>query len=216
MEAGRVTAPYGRTGCTSPRVWQCAAPDRGWAEPTKLRRALAGLPVPRAADGRIVLVVNVSNGLRPDAPASDERLFCHVYGRGDCKLDQVVSSWPHSFVAALEAGRTSRWPPAGRGAAWPRRRRDCCYRYQLREVVVRLVKARDWQPGDPEVLIMKSSGYDVAYLSHALASLPVGRLRSDCVVLRGSGPAHSAGWRSALRRKRRPVCVRQSTQVRAL
>lgn len=34
-----------------------AALDRGWPEPTRLRRALAGLPLPKAADGRIVLAV---------------------------------------------------------------------------------------------------------------------------------------------------------------
>ncbi|WP_411105316.1 ATP-binding protein [Streptomyces sp. cmx-4-9] len=33
----------------------------------RLRRALAGLPLPRAADGRLVLVVDVSPWLRPDA-----------------------------------------------------------------------------------------------------------------------------------------------------
>ena len=39
------------------------------------------------------------------------------------------------------------------------------------------------------------SGYDVTYLSHALADLPVvllGRLRSDRVMLRDPGPARSA------------------------
>ncbi len=38
------------------------------------------------------------------------------------------------------------------------------------------------------------SGYDVAYLTHALADLPavlVGRLRSDRVMLRDPGPARS-------------------------
>ncbi|SEO94206.1 DDE superfamily endonuclease [Actinacidiphila rubida] len=75
-----------------------AALDRGWCEPARLRRALTGLPPPRAADGRIVLAVDVSNWLRPDAPTSDDRLFCHVYGRGNRSK---------SFVAALEAGRTS-------------------------------------------------------------------------------------------------------------
>jgi hypothetical protein len=81
-----------------------AALDRGWLEPTRLRRALAGLPLPKAADGRIVLAVDVSNWLRPDAPTSDDRLFGHVYGRGDRKTDQFV-----------RAGRTPslpRWSPA--------------------------------------------------------------------------------------------------------
>nr|WP_243740566.1 transposase [Streptomyces sp. 8K308] len=80
-----------------------AALDRGWLEPARLRRALAGLPLPRAADGRIVLAVDVSNWLRPDAPTSDQRLFCHIYGRGDRKTDQL-----------MPAGRTLRRSPGDR------------------------------------------------------------------------------------------------------
>ncbi|MFD0448779.1 hypothetical protein ACFQ10_50765 [Streptomyces indonesiensis] len=34
--------------------------------------------------------MDVSNSLRPDAPTSEDRLFCHVYGRGDRKTDQFV------------------------------------------------------------------------------------------------------------------------------
>jgi hypothetical protein len=48
----------------------------------RLRRPLAGLPLPRAADGRLVLAADVSNWLRPDAATSPERLFCHACGRG--------------------------------------------------------------------------------------------------------------------------------------
>src|SRR5207247_9206114 len=33
----------------------------------RLRRAVAGLPLPRAADGRLILAVDVSNWLRPGA-----------------------------------------------------------------------------------------------------------------------------------------------------
>lgn len=65
---------------------------------------------------------------------------------------------------------------------------------QLREVVNRLVSAGHWKPGDPEILIVMDSGYDVAYLSHVLKDLPVvllGRLRSDRVMLRDPGPARS-------------------------
>ncbi|MFJ2008651.1 transposase [Streptomyces chartreusis] len=45
-------------------------------------KTLAGLPLPRTADERLVLAVDVSNWLRPDANTSPERLFCHTYGRG--------------------------------------------------------------------------------------------------------------------------------------
>jgi hypothetical protein len=43
----------------------------------RLRRALAGLPLPAWPDGRIWLAADVSNWLRPDAATSPERLFCH-------------------------------------------------------------------------------------------------------------------------------------------
>jgi DDE superfamily endonuclease len=44
----------------------------------RLRRSLAGLPLPRAADGRLVLAADVSNWLRPGAATSPDRLFCHL------------------------------------------------------------------------------------------------------------------------------------------
>jgi hypothetical protein len=66
----------------------------------------AGLPLPKTADGRIVLAVDVSPWLRSDAPTSAERLFCHVYGRAKNQA-QLIPGWPYSFVAALEPGRTS-------------------------------------------------------------------------------------------------------------
>jgi hypothetical protein len=54
----------------------------GRIEPQRLRRTLASLPLPTSTDGRIVLAVDVSPWLRPDAPTSAQRLFCHVHGRG--------------------------------------------------------------------------------------------------------------------------------------
>src|SRR3954447_15534909 len=78
----------------------------GVVEPERLRRALAGLALPRAADGRIVLAVDVSPWLRSDAPTSADRLFCHVHGRAKNNA-QLIPGWPYSFVAALEPGRTS-------------------------------------------------------------------------------------------------------------
>jgi hypothetical protein len=85
----------------------------GQIEPERLRRTLASLPLPTAADGRIVLAVDVSPWLRPDAPTSAERLFCHVYGRGKGQA-QLIPGWPYSFVAALESGRTSWTAVCGR------------------------------------------------------------------------------------------------------
>ena len=59
--------------------------NRGYLDLSRLRRALAGLPLPRTAEGRLVLAVDVSNWLRPDANTSPDRLFCHTYGRGGAR-----------------------------------------------------------------------------------------------------------------------------------
>lgn len=45
-----------------------AALDRGWLEPTRLRRALAALPIPRLADGRIAWRWTFPTGSAPTLP----------------------------------------------------------------------------------------------------------------------------------------------------
>jgi hypothetical protein len=77
--------------------------NHGRIEVNRLRVTLAGLPMPRAADGRLVLAVDVSPWLRPDAATSAQRLFCHVYGRAKNQA-QLIPGWPYSFIAALEPG----------------------------------------------------------------------------------------------------------------
>jgi hypothetical protein len=80
--------------------------NQGWIDVARLRRVLAGVLLPRAADGRLVLAVDVSPWLRPDASTCADRSFCHTFGRGEGK-HQMVPGWPYSVVAALETGRTS-------------------------------------------------------------------------------------------------------------
>jgi hypothetical protein len=80
--------------------------NRGEVRIGRLRRALAGLPLPAWDDGRIRLASDVSNWLRPDAETSPERVFCHCYARGKGNA-QMIPGWPYSWVAALEPGRTS-------------------------------------------------------------------------------------------------------------
>ncbi|GAQ77404.1 hypothetical protein T45_09222 [Streptomyces turgidiscabies] len=65
----------------------------------RLRRVLSGLRMPQAADGSLVLAVDVSTWLGFDAPTSAERLFCHVYGSSGRTSDQFIPGWPYSFVA---------------------------------------------------------------------------------------------------------------------
>lgn len=87
----------------------------GTVDADRLRDRLAGLPLPRMFGGRIVLVVDASPWLRPDAETCPERLFCHVYGRGRGReADQRIPGWPYQMVVALESAR-----PAGR-RSWMR------------------------------------------------------------------------------------------------
>jgi RHS repeat-associated protein len=83
-----------------------AAVARRRIDTGRLRRALAEVPLPRAADGRLVLAVDVTCWLRPDAHTSPERILCHTYGRG--KDHHIpVPGWPYSMICALEPGRSS-------------------------------------------------------------------------------------------------------------
>src|SRR5215218_3883872 len=134
--------------------------NHGQVEPERLRRSLASLPLPKTADGRIVLAVDVSPWLRSDAPTSAERLFCHVYGRGKGNA-QMIPGWPYSFVAALETGRSSWTALLDAVRLGPADDATAVTADQLRAVLDRLVAAGHWQPGDPNILIVTDAGYDV-------------------------------------------------------
>ncbi|PBC92922.1 DDE superfamily endonuclease [Streptomyces sp. Ag82_O1-15] len=91
--------------------------NNGSVDVPRLRQVLAGLPQPESADGRLVLAVDVTHWLRPDAPTSPDRLFCHVYGRSRRSSDQLTSltwgggsrvagtSWSPSTLPNLEVKR---------------------------------------------------------------------------------------------------------------
>jgi DDE superfamily endonuclease len=158
--------------------------NRGRLDVARFRAALAGLPLPRAVDGRIVLAVDVSAWLRPDASTSPDRLFCHVYGRAK-SASQFIPGWPYSFVAALEVGRTSWTVLLDAIRLGPGDDETAVTALQVREVVDRLVAAGQWKDGDPDILIVFDAGYDVTRLAFALVDLPVqllGRMRSDRVL----------------------------------
>src|ERR1035438_1152702 len=150
----------------------------------RVRRALTGLPLPRAADGRLMLAVDVSNWLRPGAATSPDRLFCHVYARGKGQA-QMIPGWPYSVVAALERGRTSWTAVLDAVRLGPDDDETDVTAAQVRDVVGRLIAAGQHRDGDPDVLVVFDAGYDVTRLAFLLADLPVellGRLRSDRVL----------------------------------
>jgi hypothetical protein len=160
------------------------AVSHGRIDIARLRRVLAGLPLPRAADGRLILAADVSNWLRPGAATSPERLFCHVYGRGKGQA-QMIPGWPYSVIAALEPGRTSWTAVLDAVRLGPDDDETEVTAAQVRDVITRLIGAGHWRQGDPRILVVFDAGYDVTRLSWLLADLPVdllGRLRSDRVM----------------------------------
>lgn len=164
--------------------------NRGGIDYARLGKVVAGLAVPRAGDGRIVLAIDVSNWLRPDAATSPDRRFCHTYGRGRGQA-QMIPGWPYSIVAALETGASSWTALLDAVRLGPGDDDTGVAAGQLRAVVERLITAGHHQPGDPDIWIVADSGYDGARLSHLLADLPVRllvRLRSDRVLCRPAAP----------------------------
>jgi hypothetical protein len=161
-----------------------------------LRAALAGCPLPRAADGRLVLAVDVTCWLRPEAHTAPDRILCHTYGRGkDTHI--MVPGWPYSFVVALEAGRSS-WTAildavrltAGADLA-------AVTAAQLRAVIDRLIAAGHWRPGDPDILVVADAGYDGPRLAWLLRDLPaqvLTRMRSDRVLRRPTPQRPPGTW----------------------
>jgi hypothetical protein len=160
------------------------AVNAGQVQVARLRRALAGLPLPAWADGRIRLAADVSNWLRPEAAASPERLFCHCYARGKGNA-QMIPGWPYSVIAALEPGRTSWVLPLDAVRLGPADDATEVTAGQVRDVVTRIIAAGHWHDGDPGILVIFDSGYDLTRLAWLLRDLPaevLGRLRSDRVM----------------------------------
>ena len=148
------------------------AVNRGRIDIARLRRSLAGLPLPRAADGRLMLAADVSNWLRPGAATSPDRLFCHVYGRGKGQA-QMIPGWPYSVIAALEPGRTSWTAVLDAVRLGPDDDATEVTAAQVREVITRLIEAGHWREGDPPILVIFDAGYDLMRLACQLADLPV-------------------------------------------
>ncbi len=112
----------------------------GRVQVTRLRTALAGLRLPRAADGRLVLAVDVSPWLRPDGATCPDRSFCHTYGRGKNE-HRMIPGWPYSIVVALETGRSSWTAPLDALRLAPGADVAAVTIAQIREVVQRLITA---------------------------------------------------------------------------
>ncbi|WP_414990675.1 NF041680 family putative transposase [Aeromicrobium sp.] len=173
--------------------------NAGHVDYDRFGRVLAATPVPTVTgpDGRarIVLAVDVSNWLRPDAATSPDRSFCHTYARGRGRAD-MIPGWPYSFVVAVEPGPTSWTAVLSFRRLRPGDDATGVTAGQLRTVVENLRAAGHHQAGDPDILVVADAGYDLPRLAWLLAGLPVevlGRVRSNRVYHRPAdtpaGPA---------------------------
>lgn len=189
-EDGPVTSPVDLTLLAEHRCGHGALYDAlncGRIDVDGLRKALAMLPQPKAAVGRLVLAVHVSAWLRPDAPCSPDRLFSHVYGRSGRSSDPFIPGWPYSFVAALETGRTSWCQLLDAVRLGPDDDVAEVTAAQVRHVVTDLIAQGQWEAGDDDILIVFAAGYDAPRMAHLLGGLPVevlGHMRSDRVMRR--------------------------------
>ena len=185
------------------------AVNAGRVQVARLRRALAGLPLPRWDDGRIRLAADVSNWLRPDAATSPERLFCHCYARGKGNA-QMIPGWPYSVIAALEPGRTSWTLPLDAVRLGPADDATAVTAAQVREVVGRIIAAGHWRDGDPDILVVFDAGYDLTRLAWLLAR-PPGRGARPAAQRPGDVLPRPA---ARARHQRPPAAARRRVQAR--
>lgn len=169
--------------------------NSGVVDTDRLRSLLTQRPVGRVR-GRIVLAVDATGWLRPDANCSPGRLYCHVTGHGRGQ-DQMVPGWVYSFIAAVEPGPTSWTQILDAHRLGPDDDAAEVTAARVRETVERLVAAGQHREGDAPIAIVVDAGYDVPRLAYQLRGLPVeviGRLRSDRVLYRAA-PAYAGRGR---------------------
>lgn len=178
-----------------------AALAQGRMDVDRFRAALTSVSLPRAGDGRLVLAVDVTCWLRPEAHTCPQRVLCHTYGRGKDQ-HMMVPGWPYSIIVALEAGRGSWTAPLDAVRLAPGDNAANVTARQIRDLVARLTASGQWSPGDPDILLVADAGYDGPRLAHVLADLPIivlVRMRSDRVLHRPA-PTPAAGTMGRPRR----------------
>lgn len=99
-------------------------------------------------------------------------------------MSSSFPGWPYSFVAALEAGRTSWCQLLDAIRLGPDDVAEVTVA-QVRRVVTDVITAGQWEDGDADILVVFDAGYDAPRMAYLLDGLPVevlGRMRSDRVM----------------------------------
>ncbi|WP_224275573.1 NF041680 family putative transposase [Streptomyces sp. LS1784] len=155
----------------------------------RLQLALAGLELPRGADRQLSIAVDVTPWPRPDAECSPQRLHCYRPCRCD-GVRQTIPGWPYQVAAALGGGRSSWTGVLDAVRIGPDDDPTEVTAAQIHDLLERLRKAGQWREGDPKVLFVLDSGYDVVRLTWLLRDEPVrllGRIRADRVMRHPAG-----------------------------
>jgi hypothetical protein len=164
--------------------------SQGSIDQWQASRLLLDGPVPRMR-GRIVLAVDSTPWLRPEAPTSPELLFCHVYGRTH-DGDQQIPGWPYSFLVALEPGVGS-WPEILDVERIREGQTETSVAIaQIRLAVESFTASGQWTPGEAPVVVVTDAGYAATAMAWALSDLPVvivSRIGSDRVYYRAATDA---------------------------
>ncbi|MFI2354618.1 transposase [Streptomyces anulatus] len=133
--------------------------------------------------------VDTTPWLRLDAATSDQRTFCHTYGRAEGAYE-LVPGWSYSIVAALTSGPTSWTAPLDALRLRPGDHLQQVTADQLHRIVV----LGRWKAADVPIRGVADCGYDGPYLAHQLADLPV----EVCVRLRGDRVLYCDAPRAAV------------------
>lgn len=144
-------------------------------------------PVPRMR-GRIVLAVDSTPWLRPEAPTSPELLFCHVYGRTR-ESDQQIPGWPYSFLVAIEPGASSWSKILDVERIREGQTETSVAIAQIRLAAETFIEAGQWRPGEKDIVVVTDAGYSATAMAWALADLPVtivSRVGADRVYYRAA------------------------------
>ncbi|AJC53580.1 NF041680 family putative transposase [Streptomyces sp. 769] len=182
---------------------------QGRLDVSRLRWTLAGLRLPRGTDRQISIALDVTPWPRPDAECSPDRLHCHRPCRCD-GVRQTIPGWPYQVAAGLGGGRTSWTGVLDAVRLGPTDDATEVTAAQIRDLLDRLRQAGQWREGDPEVLFVLDSGYDIVRLTWLLREVPVrllGRIRADRVMhhppghrkgpTKGRQPRHGEAFRLA-------------------
>jgi DDE superfamily endonuclease len=131
----------------------------------RLQILLAGLDLPRTAEGQLAIAIDITAWPRPDAECSPERAHCHRPCRCNGRR-QTIPGWPYSIAAALGPGRTSWTAPLDVRRIGTQEDVTDVTAEQIRDLVERLITAGQQVPAHPPGLLLPKLPPDPKWTRH--------------------------------------------------